>query len=292
MKVADNYYQYLFDGDIQKFDTERKKSIPSTLCKFVSLGNNKCENRKRFKTLANEKIWISPADSMNDPFEFSAMTIDEKGLIDAGIPKKIVRQVKEQINQNLRDAIGISSLSDHGNQSMAMWGYYANGFQGFCVEYDVIDPKVIYQVSYEPNRISIQRLITEVTKVAAMVEEGNTERIADFDNLTPREALDRDYKILSFQLVMKHVSWSHENEYRVLFPLDGGPLYENYDGKTPGKGWNVELKHVGLKTSRIIIGINCDTKNKKTLKAISEKLGVDCYQQVISQDSFWKEEKI
>lgn len=58
-------------------------------------------------------------------------------------------------------------------------------------------------------------------------------------------------------------SWEHEKEYRIVYPLD-----EN------SKGMNVPIHRLGMRTSRIVAGINCSEDNKKKLNEISNSLGL------------------
>lgn len=64
-------------------------------------------------------------------------------------------------------------------------------------------------------------------------------------------------------LFIKAKSWEHEKEYRIVYPLD-----EN------SKGMNVPIHRLGMRTSRIVAGINRSEDNKKKLNEISNSLGL------------------
>lgn len=70
-------------------------------------------------------------------------------------------------------------------------------------------------------------------------------------------------KLLLQNLFIKAKSWEHEKEYRIVYPID-----EN------SNGMNVPVYKLGMKTSRIVAGINCSEDNKKKLNEISNLLGL------------------
>ena len=63
-------------------------------------------------------------------------------------------------------------------------------------------------------------------------------------------------------LFIKAKSWEHEKEYRIVYPLDNSI------------GMNVSVSDLGLRTSRIIAGINCSENNIIKLNDISNELGL------------------
>ena len=60
-----------------------------------------------------------------------------------------------------------------------------------------------------------------------------------------------------------HIVIEHEKEYRIVYPLDKN-----------SKGMNVPVRKLGMRTSRIVAGMNCSEDNKKKLNEISNSLGL------------------
>lgn len=208
-------------------------------------------NHSKFQTLEKEEIWISSIDALNDPYEFSCMYVDHDRLHEAGYPEWIITRFKNLIGNRMK-TWGIASLSGNSFYCFPMWAYYANNHHGYCVEYDVIRSDNIHKISYESERISL-------ATVPASLYNAYKEMIADGKESDPE--VDFYSTIIMQQLFMKHCSWAHENEYRVVFDL------HNQLGRS------IPLSLVGLKTSRIVAGINCSDEHYHTLQEISAKIG-------------------
>ncbi len=245
------YFSLLNDGKLGEAEEYRKSLVPNKLLKFVSLSDNIESNNKKFLSLQNKQSWFSSVDILNDPYEFKCMYIDEERLKQHGYTDEIITKFKELLYNNMK-RWSVLSLSAAPIDSLPMWAYYTNNFQGFCIEYEVVRPDAIFGVSYEPKRIPIASIIAnfynEFTKMTDNGEETN-------------EEVEFYSTMIRCQLHSKHNSWKHENEYRVLYPLIG-----KY-------GQNVNIEDIGLKTSRIIAGLNCTQENKSKLNEISNLLG-------------------
>ncbi|AGF57264.1 hypothetical protein B0P06_004443 [Clostridium saccharoperbutylacetonicum] len=80
-----------------------------------------------------------------------------------------------------------------------------------------------------------------------------------------------DLKLYQFLMInnlcIKHESWLHENEYRVLLPNIEKVLY----------GKRVPLDEIGVKIKSIFLGKYCSMRNKKKLFEISQKLGINIF---------------
>ena len=129
--------------------------------------------------------------------------------------------------------------------------YYSNNHKGFCIEYTVEDPELIYPVSYEQKRVPIASII------AGMFSEFEQA----YNNHEPLSLDALFYAcVMRYQFLMKHVSWKHEEEYRIIYPF------------VTNIGNNMLINKIGLRTSRIVAGINCSDEHKKRLNAISQKI--------------------
>lgn len=111
----------------------------------------------------------------------------------------------------------------------------------------MIKKDCIHEVLYEPERIKVVSLIFQSREaiICGQMKE------ADF------------YLTLFLQnLFIKAKSWEHEKEYRIVYPLDNSV------------GMNVPVHELGMRTSRIVAGINCSEDNILKLNEISNSLGL------------------
>ncbi|MBO5210647.1 MAG: DUF2971 domain-containing protein [Clostridia bacterium] len=245
------YLSLLYDRKIKEAESYRKSMVPCKLLKFVSLTDDVKMNNNKFTTLKKEQAWFSSVEMLNDPYEFKFMFIDEDKLKQHGYTNEIICKFNEFFSNNINQW-SVLSLSAASIDCLPMWAYYTNNFRGFCIEYEVQRPDAIFAIAYEPKRIPIASIFAnffnEFKKMIDHGEETNPE--VEFYST-----------ILRCQLHSKHNSWKHENEFRILYPL-----IEKY-------GQNVNIKDVGLKTNRIIAGLNCATENKIILNEILNSLG-------------------
>lgn len=243
MKI-DEYFQLLVEGKEQEAEEARISTNPDKLIKFIWLDGSEKDDLK-FLTLKNDEIWFAHKKSLNDPYEYKGMLIDKEKLIKAGYPIKAIE--KYQTIFDLND-YGVTCLSSNSIDYLPMWAYYTNNHKGFCIEYEVIKKDFIHKVVYEQERIKVASLFIEYIKA---IISGQKKK-ADFY-----------IKIFLQNFFIKAKSWEHEKEYRIVYSID-----ENSDGI------NVPVNKLGLRTSRIVAGINCSEDNKKKLNEISKSLGL------------------
>lgn len=244
-----NYLYLISQNKFKEAETFRTSIFPRKLIKFISLGENEAENEKKFKTLEEKKIWISNVTTLNDPYEFKSLYLDEDKLKSLRFPENIIANLKKILDRNMKK-IGISSLSQNSYDSLPMWAYYTNNYAGYCVEYEVVDYRNVYRVCYESERIPIASiLLNYIDSVEEAFKSG--------EEYTPEFAFYAT--ILMSQFYIKHNSWSHEKEYRIIYPVDH-----------PGE--NIPLSSVGLKTSRIVAGYKCKKEYIDRLQAVSDQL--------------------
>lgn len=247
----DTYFSLLNGRKIAEAEDYRKSLVPTKLLKFVSLTDDIESNNNKFVTLENNQAWFSSAKVLDDPYEFKGMYIDEDTLTKNGYPEYLISSYKE-LFANQIEQWSVLSLSATSIDCLPMWAYYTNNFHGFCIEYQVERPDAILKVFYESQRIPIASVMAnfynEFNKMVANEEKTNSE-------------VEFYATMLKGQLHIKHKSWKHENEFRVLYPLLG-----EY-------GQNVNINNIGLKPNRIIAGLNCNDENKTRLNNISNSLG-------------------
>lgn len=243
MKINE-YFQLLLEGKELEAEELRISTIPDKLIKFIWLDESEKDDLK-FLTLKNDEIWFAHKKSLNDPYEYKGMLIDKEKLIKAGYPIKTIE--KYQTIFDIND-YGVTCLSSNSVDYLPMWAYYTNNHKGFCVEYEVIKKDCIHEVLYEPKRIKVASLIIECIKA---IRTGQ------------KKKADLYVKIFLQNLFIKAKSWEHEKEYRIVYSID-----ENSNGR------NVPVYKLGMRTSRIVAGINCSEDNKKKLNEISNSLGL------------------
>ena len=245
---TEEYIKLIKEGNLTKAEEVRQSTIPAKLIKFFWLDGSETDEKK-FQTLAEDKIWFSHKQFLNDPYEFKGMMIDRKKMSDAGYPEEVIEQYREVLKF---DGYGITCLSANAPDYLPMWAYYANNHQGFCVEYTVIGKDCVREVSYEPERIKVASLIVEYVSAAREAMR--------LKKRTPKA--DLCCTILIQNLFMKAEQWKHEKEYRIVYPIH----------KENGK--NIPVRQLGLRTNRIIAGTKCRTESIERLNTISNNLGL------------------
>lgn len=136
-----------------------------------------------------------------------------------------------------------------------MWAYYANNSKGFCVEYDVLKGDAIHEVSYEPSRIKLGGFLLELIS--------NSEAAMQGDKEAHRVSMGQMHLLMQ-SIYMKDSSWKHEKEYRIAYLI----------GKNNETEGNVPIRQLGLKTSMIIAGLQCEKECRKRLNDISLSIGI------------------
>lgn len=155
----------------------------------------------------------------------------------------------------------------HPLNNMPMWAYYSNNHHGICIEYEVVNPIILYPVIYEMKRNQIASIIGNFVYLATAAAKGE---------IQPDNADLKLYQFLMINnLCIKHKSWLHENEYRILLPNIDKVLY----------GKKVLLDEIGIRIKAIYLGKYCSTRNKKKLLETSQKLGISIFQMDIKNKS-------
>lgn len=187
------------------------------------------------------------------------MYINEEKLESHRYPKEIIDCFKDFIGKEMK-RWAIVSLSSNTPDNLPMWAYYANNHQGYCVEYDVIHPDAIFQVSYEPRRIPLASILASFYAEIARIQKHGEETSAEAEFYA---------SIIRQQLFMKH-----EHEYRIAYPC------ENSNGVVKS------IKEIGLRTSRIIAGLVCSNHNIEMLMQIASSLHCPLLQTKICEDKY------
>ena len=260
------YLKLLFDKQYEKADTLMQSSIPNKLYKFVSLTEDKSLNEKKLHCIEDNALFFSAIDKENDPYEFQGLYLSETDFFFFFWPVNTAKRIITTYCKEMKSLFSIACLTENDEHCLPMWAYYTNQYKGYCVEYSIINPARIHKVIYESTRSPGAQIVSNLLLAH---KDGDTQE-AEFAR-----------KILNIALFLKHDSWSWEREYRILDKLP----------KEDSPGSNIKLTEIGLSTSRIIAGINCEDKYQKRLRTICRNHSCIFNRAIISQTSFGFEEE-
>lgn len=259
------YADFILAGEFAKAEKVRKTCIPNRLYKFVSLGDSTESDESKLNTLETNKLWFSKTNLYNDPYEQCGLFIDDTQLEKAGWDKNLIEST-HTLFEELAVAGLTCCLSATDYTNMPMWAHYANNSKGFCIECEVENAEMLYEVSYEDSPHS----------ATAMTARLIHELLASKGKPELSDELIRTITLLRFNSCMKHSSWSHEKEYRLIVDV-------NHD-----RGIGIPTELCGVKFKKIILGLNCSEENQNRLCSISRMLEIESYKlQASNQDSFF-----
>ena len=149
-----------------------------------------------------------------------------------------------------------------------MWAHYANNHHGFCIECLVTRKVAVQKVAYKNKREPIANIWLNFMHYCS-----------EFDATKSKEAFKKIgmYRTLLLQMYFtKHDSWSYENEYRIVYPIDC-----HVD-----KGLNIKASDVGIQISKIYCGVKCKEEYINKLHAVGATIGAEVEDCQISGDDF------
>ena len=248
----------------------RKHNAPKKIYKFIPFYDrgNPAVNKRNLETLEEEKVWASKYFTLNDPFEFNGMYLDEDKILKSGNDVDIFYEYWKYITNSFITVSFCAEKEDiHPLNNMPMWAYYSNNHHGICVEYNVSNPICLYPVSYEQERNPMSVVLGNFVSLALDAVNGK------ISGQNP-ELLKYQFLILNLMCV-KHRSWRQENEFRILFSYP----------RLSGNGKRMSLKEIGLDISAIYLGKDCSSRNKTKLKKVASNLNLDIYQMKVNNQS-------
>ena len=238
---------------------ESKKHIPEKIYKFCSLTPKTKDNNLnegKLKTLSSNQIWISRCSDLNDPFEGINFILPEGDFTQIGLPEEI----KNRYHVNNTDEL-IKVLSSFRNKycqasfstvynDIQMWGYYANGCRGYCVEYKVIDKEYLFPVFYINKRIILSGLFKK-NKYKKICIKNLKQMSRSTYKISAKDFIQYNLYLQSF----KYAKWEFEKEIRAIditsLDYNGGNQFANDLGLQPTKiivgylsEYIEELKHI------------------------------------------------
>jgi len=153
-------------------------------------------NRQDLDSLRNAYIWAASLSSLNDPFESRVDVGDDAAL----------RWVLDFELQRLRGG-GICSFAADPLDARS-WAYYADSYQGYCVEYDAA--MLLQSVAYSKTLLKV-----EYAPTPPLIELFASVRLLLAD------AAQRSNAYAQAIVGTKELGWSHEREWRLVVNLPG-----------------------------------------------------------------------
>lgn len=238
-------YDFLLEsvkGDLNLFYEKKYKTIPNRLFRFEKFED------VRLDTLEQNKIYMSDAENFNDPFDCLGIWWDTSILKDISDEQGLnysLDYLDDQMDTMFKNALAPLKITCFSSElyNLPLWGNYAQSGTGFVVEYDFkkLDiesefTKHLYPVIYREEREDISKVLQLLFEVAVKGQYHPLLRLLFYKNL------------------IKHISWSYEREWRLLF-LE-----------------NENLVELPIKPTAIYITDRCNVENESRLKMISQKL--------------------
>lgn len=247
------YMRLLQENGMEAACAYRASFVPDRLYKFFFLCDDGIENKKRFDTLEARKTWLAPATAQNDPYEFEGLYPDWDKLA----PKGYTHELIDPILSRIKASILLAAFTTETETNLPMWAYYANNHRGFCAVYEVKEKQKFRNITYESERIGVASLL------------GNSLYYALPNPQIPVEKWkaegDKYNLLLSEMLYIKHESWKHEHEYRLIYPIESA---------NQAQGAAIEDEKLGIQIAGLYAGLKCSVKNKMQLSNIAVALGV------------------
>ncbi|WP_342689524.1 DUF2971 domain-containing protein [Bacillus pumilus] len=205
------------------------------------------------ETSEQNMIYMNDAENFNDPFDCLGVWWDTSILKDISEKQGLnfsVDYLDDHMDVMFKNALTPLKITCFSSElyNLPLWGNYAESGSGFVVEYNFrelnIDSeftKYLYPVIYREEREDISKVLKLLFEVAVK-EQG------EFHPLL---------RLLFYKNLIKHISWSYEREWRLLF------LENDNHVKLP------------IKPTAIYITDRCNEGNEDCLKLISQKLNCD-----------------
>ena len=243
---AEAIYDFLLDsikGNIKRSYEKKYNMIPERLFRFEKFEDT------RLATLEQNMIYMNDAKNFNDPFDCLGVWWDTSILKDFSEQQGLnysVAYLDDQINNMFKNALTPLKITCFSSElyNLPLWGNYAKSGSGFSVEYNFtkldVDSdftKYLYPVIYQEEREDISKVLKLLLEVA---ESGQYPPIL---------------RLLFYKNLIKHISWSYEKEWRLLF------LEREQEIKLP------------IKPTALYITDKCEEEDKLRLRVIAKKLG-------------------
>lgn len=286
-----SFREYLRKSKANEFDGNEylRSFIPDKVYKYFSfpkmdsIEETDIEIKKRMTQLEEGKVWLSKRANLNDPFELSCIC---GNLSDEA--KQYVDEVCET-----REILCLTTSP----LNKLMWAHYADSYTGYCIEFST---KGNFPSSYLPDA-QIKGMIPveyinekqdyshEIEQFVRAKNEGATNSQSDEDKFmslfSKLSKCPFVLRAVEAMFVYKNASFSYENELRfITYPAD--------DENLSSSGNLHELNDLGLKITKIIVGMRCSDKNFVRLSDVAKNIKVDLSMVETQDDLTLKEMEI
>lgn len=159
-------------------------------------------------TLVNNQIYAPTVQHLNDPSETIVNDSKMYEVFDfiekSGLPKNIAKDNYAKIVDQVRTKLGIFSLSKTVFNEL-LWAYYANGYKGFCIEYDFEQLKKSISKGHLHSIFNVQY----------------KNDIPEFSINSITDNLVDDTQFLKCLIATKSMAWEREEEIRITLYSSG-----------------------------------------------------------------------
>lgn len=150
----DNIYRFLKEKRLDAAREYMASFIPNYLSKFYSLNGDIELNEKKFNCLADDYNWYENPLNQNDPFDMRMGYIDELHAKKLQLSSKAIEAEKKILDAVVERMLSCSFV-DSDYRNLPMWAYYANNYQGYCVNYKINYKTIFFKVIYQKSRLSL-----------------------------------------------------------------------------------------------------------------------------------------
>lgn len=242
--TKDKYFELLNScDDYSVFRCQLSQYVPTKLYKYFSFPDNDDEIRERLHQLVNKQLWFSKRDYLNDPFEFEHISL-QTANIDA---QQYYRDKQRELEVCCFTALPHNKL---------MWAHYAAGYKGYCVEFNVNNPDLIYPVIYDdtiPDNLG--QMYQKFYDLRSEMCSNPSVVLCNYEN---RKVILQ----INYPLFSKDVCWKYEGEYRIL----ASSLEPNGELRS--------IAEYGLEITKIVVGACCTCDNCQKLKETARTLNI------------------
>lgn len=186
--------------------------IPNTLYKYFSLTDDENLNDLKLNALAEKKVFLANSGDFNDPFENKAFYYRNEKLNCF----EELRRFNGHTGDDIMFTSKAASFTKTGFNSMPMWAHYSNNHHGFCVAYNMREPRntqlsaSTMPIQYTDERIDITDILVNYVDLVLREKRrqmGEGKKIIIIDNFMII------YTTLFLQNI-KQSSWQYEQEFR------------------------------------------------------------------------------
>ena len=138
-------YVYLSDASEAERIALRSLSDQAEVDKWILNSSHRTSNENKLYSLATNSLWFSRSNNpdLNDPFEGRRIIYDDDFI---PLPKDEIEYWK-QYAEDIRNKLFLCCFSNKLH-SPTMWAHYANKYKGFCLEFEIVDPRNLWEVDY------------------------------------------------------------------------------------------------------------------------------------------------